>query len=133
MYKKTRATTVDAYIQLTPDIQRLRLKSIRQLIHNSSSDIQEKISYDMPAFVYKGKPLVYFAAQTKHIGLYALPEANIEFSEELKQYKTGKGSIQFLNKEDLPLDLIKQIIAFRIHLIDELRAQNDLQGDNFKK
>ncbi|MGA1772435.1 MAG: iron chaperone, partial [Flavobacteriaceae bacterium] len=62
----------------------------------------------------------YFAAQTKHIGLYALPEANIEFSNELKQYKTGKGSIQFLNKEDLPLDLIKQIIDFRIHLIDEL-------------
>ena len=50
----------------------------------NNTSIQEKISYDMPAFVYKGKPLLNFAAQTKHIGLYALPEANIEFSNELK-------------------------------------------------
>jgi len=62
--------------------------------------------------------LIYFAAQKHHIGLYALPEINIEFADSLKDYKTGKGSIQFPNNEELPMDLISEIIQYRIDIIN---------------
>jgi uncharacterized protein YdhG (YjbR/CyaY superfamily) len=74
----------------------------------------------MPTFRYRGKVLLHFAAQKHHIGFYAFPESNIEFLERLKPYKTGKGSIQFPNIEELPLALISDIIQFRIETIDRM-------------
>ena len=74
----------------------------------------------MPTVKYKGSVLIYFAAQKHHIGLYVFPETNIEFADSLKYYKTGKGSIQFSNNEELPMALISEIIQFRIDTINNM-------------
>ena len=124
MYNRTKATSVEEYIDLASDPQKNRIQIIRNLVHASVKKIEEKISYDMPAFIYKGKILLYVAIQSKHIGLYALPETNVEFAEELTAFKTGKGSIQFPNNKDLPIDLIRRIIEFRVKHIDELSYWN---------
>lgn len=118
MYNKTEARSIEEYIDLAPPQQKARLTEIRQCIHSSIPNIEEKISYDMPTFLYRGKILLYVAAQKKHIGLYALPDTNQFFAEALKIYRTGKGSIQFPNNAVLPLELISQIIAFRKKSID---------------
>ena len=47
-------------------------------------------------------------------GLYAMPTTNDAFKKELANYKTGKGSIQFPLDKELPVELIKQIIEFRL-------------------
>jgi len=100
MYKKTSAESVVQYIKTSPQPQRLKLNQIYNLIKEALPEREEKISYDMPTFRYKGKVLLHFAAQNHHIGLYALPETNIRFAEKLKNYKTGKGSIQFPNNQE---------------------------------
>jgi|SRR6056300_532777 len=120
MYKKTSAESVVQYIKTSPQPQRLKLNQIYNLIKEALPEREEKISYDMPTFRYKGKVLLHFAAQNHHIGLYALPETNIRFAEKLKNYKTGKGSIQFPNNQELPLTLISEIIQFRINQIDSM-------------
>jgi uncharacterized protein YdhG (YjbR/CyaY superfamily) len=120
MYKKTSSANVEEYIHNTPMPQRNRLLEIYKLIQNTLPVREEKISYDMPAIMYKGKVLLYFAAQNQHIGLYALPETNVHFADSLKPYKTGKGSIQFPNNKELPLDLISKIIHFRIEAIESM-------------
>lgn len=120
MYKKTSAANVEEYIHNTPVPQRHRLGQIYKLIQKTLPVREEKISYDMPAIMYKGKVLLYFAAQNHHIGLYALPETNVHFADSLKPYKTGKGSIQFPNTKELPLDLISKIIHFRIEAIESM-------------
>ena len=68
----------------------------------------------MPAYKTNGKPLIYFAAFKNHIGLYATPSGHTHFADALSQYKQGKGSVQFPNEQPLPLDLIAEIIAFRV-------------------
>jgi len=120
MYNRTKATSVEEYIDLASDPQKNRIQTIRNLVHASVKNFEEKISYDMPAFIYKGKILLYVGIQSKHIGLYALPETNVEFAKELTAFKTGKGSIQLPNNKDLPIDLIRRIIEFRMRKIDEL-------------
>ena len=120
MYKKTNAANVEEYIKTTPEMQRSKLIQIHNLIKEAVPEREEKISYDMPTFKYRGKVLLHFAAQKHHIGLYAFPESNIEFLERLKPYKTGRGSIQFPNIEELPLALISDIIQFRIETIDRM-------------
>jgi uncharacterized protein YdhG (YjbR/CyaY superfamily) len=105
---------VNAYIELQSAPQQECLKLLRELVLKLTPEAEEGFSYGMPAYRLAGKPLIYFAAYSKHIGLYALPSAHAAFSDELKGYKQGKGSVQFPVDKELPLNLIARMIAFRI-------------------
>lgn len=111
--KKTIITTVDAYIVSFPPPVRKLLSAMRKTIKAAAPNAEELISYQMPAYKYKGV-LVYFAAFEKHIGFYATPTGHSAFKKELLNYKTGKGSVQFPLTEPLPLDLVKRIVQFRV-------------------
>lgn len=104
---------IDEYIGTFPnDVQEI-LEKVRMTIQKAAPDAKEKISYSMPAFEQNGI-VVYFAAFKNHIGLYALPSGHEKFKEELSQYKTGKGSVQFPLKDKIPFDLITKIVKFRV-------------------
>lgn len=106
--------TVDAYLNIFPEDIRRVLEKIRSIIMNKAPEAVESISYGMPAYKYHGKPLVYFAAQKKHIGFYATPTGHKAFKDELSQYKQGKGSVQFPYSNPIPFDLIGRIVEFRV-------------------
>jgi uncharacterized protein YdhG (YjbR/CyaY superfamily) len=115
----------EQYILNYPEEIRERLQKIRSLVKKIAPDAAEKISYGMPAFTLHGM-LLYYAAHTKHIGFYPFTTAIEAFRDELKVYKTAKGSIQFPNNKPLPLKLISQIIEFRVaenRVNAELKAQ----------
>lgn len=104
----------DEYISIYPkDVQGL-LKEIRTTIRQLAPDAEESISYGMPAYKLHGRPLVYFTAFKNHIGFYATPTGHSEFAEKLSKYKQGKGSVQFPIDEPLPLQLITEIVKFRV-------------------
>ncbi len=104
---------IDQYIAgFAPDVQE-KLKSIRKLVHDTIPEAVETISYQMPAFKYNGKILVYFAAFKNHIGFYATPEANLAFKDELSEYKTTKGTIQLPYNKPLPMELLRKIILYK--------------------
>lgn len=104
--------SIDEYIIGYPLSVQDRLQKIRSLVRKAAPEAGEKISYGMPAFTYNGM-LIYFAAHNRHIGLYPFSSAIEAFREELSEFKTAKGSIQFPNDKPLPLRLISQILAFR--------------------
>ena len=112
MDKKT-YHSIDEYISDFPKNVSVLLNNIRKCIQKSAPDATETISFNMPAFKQK-KILVYFAAFKNHIGFYALPSGNEAFQVALSKYKTGKGSIQFPLKEEIPYDLIQKIVEFRV-------------------
>jgi uncharacterized protein YdhG (YjbR/CyaY superfamily) len=95
------------------------LTKIKEVINEAAPEAIEGISYNMPGFKLHKKPLVYFAAFKNHIGFYALPSGNIAFQKELAAYKTGKGSIQFPLNQEIPYDLIREIVTFRVHEVNE--------------
>jgi uncharacterized protein YdhG (YjbR/CyaY superfamily) len=111
---KTEIKSVDEYIRTFPkDIQDL-LENVRKTIIKKAPEAVESISYGMPAYKTFGKPLVYFAGYKKHIGFYATPTGHTEFSNELSNYKQGKGSVQFPVDHPIPYWLIEQIVVFRV-------------------
>jgi uncharacterized protein YdhG (YjbR/CyaY superfamily) len=113
MYEKRNYATVDEYIlSFPPQLQEI-LNKIREVIKESAPDSEEKISYQMPAFVFHGN-LVYFAAFKNHIGFYPTPSGIEPFLEELTEYKKSKGAIQFPIKKPIPYDLIRRIVKFRV-------------------
>lgn len=109
-----RYKTIDAYIRTCPkDVQGV-LKKLRQVILSAAPGAQEAIKYQMPAFVLRGKNLVYFAAWKQHIGFYPTPSATVAFKKELAKYDGAKGSIKFPLDEPLPFTLIKKMVQFRV-------------------
>ncbi len=111
--KTSTVQNVDDYIAEFPEETQIYLSQMRECIKNAAPEAEESISYMMPAYKLHG-PLVYFGGFAKHIGFFATPNGNMAFKEELRPYKTGKGSIQFPLNKPLPLDLVKKIVDFRV-------------------
>ena len=92
-----------------------RLHQIRDLVFEMLPEADETIKYGIPTFVYHGN-LLHYAAFKAHIGLYPLPETLAALEDKLSEYPRGKGSIQFPHARELPLALIREIVAYRIAL-----------------
>jgi uncharacterized protein YdhG (YjbR/CyaY superfamily) len=95
-----------------PDVRR-RLREMRAAVRAAAPDATEVISYRMPAFRL-GRILVWFGAFTNHIGLYPGVAAMKKFSRELSSYTSAKGSVQFPFDRPLPLDVVAEIVRFRV-------------------
>ena len=107
------ATTIDEYIASFPVQVQAVLSKLRSAIKKSAPQATEKISYRIPTFVLNGN-LVHFAAFDRHVGFYPGPTGITRFQKELKRYKSAKGSVQFPLDEPLPLELIAEIVEFRV-------------------
>jgi uncharacterized protein YdhG (YjbR/CyaY superfamily) len=105
---------IDAYIAASPADVRKLLETMRATIHAAAPDAQEIISYSMPAFAQQGN-LVYFSAAKQHIGFYPTPSAIKEFAQDLADYKSSKGAVQFPLDKPLPVDLITRMVQFRVN------------------
>lgn len=105
---------IDGYISSQPLEKREMLLKMRETIVRAAPEAVESISYGMPAWKFKGKPLVYFALKKNHLGFYATPSANIAFSEELKDYRSSKGAIQFPFDKPVPYALIRKMVQFKL-------------------
>jgi len=108
---------VEDYILEFPVEVQQSLNRIRTIIQENVPEAMESISYGMPAYKLKGKPLIYFAAYKKHIGVYATPSGHEAFKSELSNYKQGKGSVQFPLEQEIPFDLIENIVLHNQHSI----------------
>ena len=106
-------TTVDEYIKGYPKEVGANLRALRALVHKEAPKALEGIRYGMPAYKLNGKPLVYFAGYTGHIGFYPTPSGVLEFKKELVKYKTSKGAVQLPLDKPIPTALLRKIIKFR--------------------
>ena len=115
-------TNADEYLAGVPEPARSTLSKIRAMIRAAvPAEATEGISYGMPAFRYKGA-LVGFAAFKDHCSFFPMSPAVIEaFADELKAYRTSKGTIQFAIDKPLPAGLVKKLVKARI-------AENDRKG-----
>lgn len=113
---------VDEYIASAPKEVQGKLKEMRAAIKSIAPEAQEKISYGMPYYGYKGR-LAYFAAAKKHIGLYIPPPIIEQHSKELKDYVTATSTVQFPLDQILPIALIKKLVKARIKWNDEAKKK----------
>jgi uncharacterized protein YdhG (YjbR/CyaY superfamily) len=115
MSNPSTVSSIDEYIAGFPAETQKVLKELRALIRSAAPRVTEKISYAMPTFDLNGHYLVYFAGWKKHIGFYPVtPTVAKKFKKELKDYKTGKGSMQIPLGQPLPKDLIRKIVKLRV-------------------
>ena len=107
------AATIDEYIAAHPPKIRARLTAMRKAIRKHAPEAEERISYRIPTFYWNGN-LVHFAAFDRHVGFYPGAAGIAAFQDALASYKSAKGSVQFPHDEPLPLELVAEIVQFRV-------------------
>jgi len=105
--------TVDDYLATLPADARATLEKLRKTIRAAAPKATEGISYQMPMFKHHGM-LVGFAAFKDHCSFFPGAKPVATFKDELKDYKTSKGTIRFPIGKPLPAALVKKIVKARI-------------------
>lgn len=112
-HDSTQVTSIDAYIARAPEAVQGQLEELRATIRAAAPEATEKISYQMPTFALQGN-LVHFAAFRNHIGFYPGGACVERFRDRLAGYETSKGTIRIPIGRPLPLDLVRDIVLFRV-------------------
>src|SRR6266481_7922017 len=87
---------VDEYLARVPEPARSTLTKVRAAIRSAMpAEATEAISYRMPSFKYKGRPLMWFAAFSNHCSLFPTASVIEAIKNELKGFSISKGTIQF--------------------------------------
>ena len=110
-----KANSVDEYLANLPEEERAALEKLRKTIKSIVPDAVEVISYRIPVFRYKGRPLVGFGAARNHCSFFVMSSTVIPvFKDKFKSYETAKGTVHFPANKPLPATLVKMIVKARI-------------------
>ena len=113
MNTKETVSTINEYIARFPSEVQVLLQEMRNVISENALGATEDIKYAMPTFVLEGN-LVHFAGYKNHIGFYPGPSGIKEIGPEIEKYVWAKGSVQFPLDKEIPFDLVKRIVRFRV-------------------
>lgn len=109
--------TIDEYIAHQPKEVQEVLQTLRNIIKEAAPDAVEVLNYKVPSFTLvaggKRDQQIMMAGYAKFVGFYPFPTTMAAFAEELKEYKQGKGSVQFPLDKPLPKDLIIRMVKYR--------------------
>jgi uncharacterized protein YdhG (YjbR/CyaY superfamily) len=104
---------VEEYFAELDRVSHGALSELRSIIKQAAPDAEETLSYGMPCFKQNGI-LVYYAAFKGHYSLFPTGSGIKHFKDRLTNFKTSKGTIQFKFGDPLPVELITDIVRFRL-------------------
>ena len=110
---------IDEYLSRTPDEQRLALEAVRRTVAEAAPDATEGISHGMPAFRYRGRPLVAFAAFQKYCSFFPRGHTVLDqLGDDVAALRPAKGTLHFTPHKPVPNRIFKKIEKARVEQID---------------
>jgi uncharacterized protein YdhG (YjbR/CyaY superfamily) len=105
---------VQQYFSQIPAERNERIQILHFLIVNLYPEAEVDMTYKMPTYKV-GDAWVALANQKNYISLYTCGYHHIEsFKENYPKIKTGKGCINFRDKDPLPVEDIKEVVRHAI-------------------
>jgi len=102
--------SIDEYLSKVPESRLVKVRALIDLIIKAYPECEASLKYKMPTFESQ-QGWVAVANQKSYVSLYTCDEKHIaEFKLAHPRIKTGKGCINFLDKDDLPVDALLQVI-----------------------
>jgi uncharacterized protein YdhG (YjbR/CyaY superfamily) len=111
--KTVPARNVDEYLAGVPKEARAVLEKLRKTIKAAAPMAAEVISYRMPMYKHHGM-VIGFAAFKDHCSIFPGAAVMDAHKDELKRYRTSKGTIRFPVNQPLPATLVKKLVKTRI-------------------
>lgn len=114
---------VDAYISKAQPFAQPVLKHLRELVHKTCPDVEEKIKWGFPHFDYKGGPMCHMASFKQHCAFGFWKAELMKGAEQLIDNAKSEVAMGHMGRitslEDLPSD--KKLTAY----IKEAMRLND--------
>jgi uncharacterized protein YdhG (YjbR/CyaY superfamily) len=108
-------TTIDDYLKNVSKDQRAALEKLRKIIRAAVPKAEECINYGIAAFRLNGESIAGFGASAKQCSYYPMSGSTVaSLKDDLKNYATTKGSVQFQPDKPLPATLVRKLIKTRI-------------------
>ena len=114
--------TVDEYINAAPIEAQKKLVEIRSILKQVVPTAIEGIKWGSPVFEEK-RILFAYTAFKSHLNFMPTHRTLDYFKKELKEYTTGKDTIQFPYDKPLPKTLIRKIALHRARDVRENDAR----------
>ena len=110
---------MDEYLDGLPPAEKGALAHVRALVLGAAPEAEEGTSYGMPAFRYRGRPLLGFRAAKSHLSIFPFSPAAIESVEDrLGGFDLAKGTIRFTPGNPVPDDVVTDLVGARAREID---------------
>ena len=109
---KEKIIDVASYIsQYDPEIRR-RLEAIRSIGFEVFQNAEERVYFALPTFSVNGKDILHYGAYKAHISLVVGCDLAFMLKDKYPQYQYTGHTIKFLNNEDFPEDIVREICVF---------------------
>jgi uncharacterized protein YdhG (YjbR/CyaY superfamily) len=111
--------TFDQYLAGVPEPQRVELERLRQVVRRTVPAAEEGVSYGMPAFRYKRRPLLGFRAGTSHLSVYPFSPAAVDAARDaLAGFDLSKGTVRFTPDKPIPDAALEELLRHRVREIE---------------
>lgn len=108
-------TPIDDYIAERDGEVAERLRAVAASIRAAvPAGTVEEIKWRMPAFMLGAEPLFFLTAAKRHVSFYPTSAAIAAFVDPLEGLATTEHAIQLPHAQPLPLDLVDEIVAWRV-------------------
>src|SRR5438094_2830399 len=112
--EKQKPATIDEYLASVGPDQRALLQKLRKTIRAVAPNVEERISYGIPAFRLNGRSLVFFGAWANHCSFYPGSSTTLKkFQKDLKDLQASKGTIRFTPDKPLPATMVTKLVNAR--------------------
>ncbi|MBS7333819.1 MAG: DUF1801 domain-containing protein [Weeksellaceae bacterium] len=109
-------STIEEYIDTFEGDKKNILHSLSNFIQNLVPEAKPTINYKMPTYKLNGN-LIHFAMFKNHVGIYPGEDMIELYKDDLKNYKTSKGTIQIQLDQEIPFDTLQKIILHKVEIL----------------
>lgn len=111
----TKPTSIDDYLARVPADRRAALEHLRRTIHSILPNVEECISYSMPAFRHEGHVVAGFLARSTGCSYYPFSGTTLgTLAAELSAYSQTKSALHFGVDTPLPKALVRRLLTARV-------------------
>jgi uncharacterized protein YdhG (YjbR/CyaY superfamily) len=110
-----RDPAIDEYLEGVTPSSRAMLQKLRKTIHSIVPDVEECISYRLPAFRYRGSVIAGFSATSKGCSYYPFSGTTLKtLADDIEGYSKTKSALHFDPDKRLPVSLVRKLLKARI-------------------
>ena len=110
-----RDVAIDKYLEDASPGSRASLRELRLTIHSIVPDVEECISYGMPAFRYQGRIIAGFQATSKGCSYYPFSGTTLKtLAGDIKGYSKTKSALHFGPDKPLSPALVRKLLTARM-------------------